>query len=148
MTSNETAPAKSKSPFGVFTYTIAFGLFFWYVIMPSANAYTMAGESGAGGYAILAEAYPSLKHPTQMLIQERIAKGFLTRTDVSELISAMLPEKGSVQTSPAPDFGDPQYNTFDAFDDMWMRWKGEHATYKSKAALLELVAKSAGHEAP
>lgn len=139
MTTSGAAPAQRKSPFGFFTYAIAIGLFFWYVLMPATNRFVMAGETGAGGYAIIADAFPTLKPSTQDLIRARFSKGYLTRTDVSDLISAMLPEKGKVQTSPAPDFDDVE-QAYSPFQDMWMRMRGEHATYKAKTALSQLAA--------
>lgn len=147
MMNTASAHAERKSPFGFITLLICFVLFFWYVLMPATNRFVMAGETGAGGYAIIADAFPTLKVSTQELVKARFSKGYLTRTDVSELISAMLPEKGQVQTSPAPDFGDEE-QAYGPFQDMWMRMRGEHATYKSKTALSQLIARPTSPTTP
>ena len=97
----------------------------------------MNGESQAGGYAVVAGEYPSLSPELKSSIAQTYAKGYLTRRDVSEIISKIVGEKpGGVVVHPSPDFGDPQQES-DSW--MWRRITGERANYKSKAKLESLI---------
>lgn len=141
--STASSTQKSRSHLSFVVWLVGTGLLCWYVVMPMASRYVMTGEATAGGYAILAEAYPTVTPATQGLIAARFSKGYLTRQDVSDLIDPIVDEKGSVQVSPAPDFGDG--DATEALEDMglqsyWKRYKGERASYKSKTALAQLIA--------
>lgn len=139
MSAPEAAPkAKSRNPFGFFSWVIGCGLLWWFVLAPASNHFVMTGETGAGGYAVIADAYPTLKPATQAKIKARYAKGYLTRTDVVDLTDAIVDEKGMVQTYPAPDFGDPK-EAFQGDVGLWNRITGERSSYKSKAALERLL---------
>ncbi|RUG15259.1 hypothetical protein IPC762_25775 [Pseudomonas aeruginosa] len=141
--STASSAPKSRSHFSFVIWLVGTGLLCWYVVMPMASRYVMTGEATAGGYAILAEAYPSVTPATQALIAARFSKGYLTRQDVSDLIDPLVDEKGSVQVSPAPDFGDgdaTQEFEYIGLQSYWKRYKGERASYKSKAALAQLIA--------
>lgn len=109
----------------------------WWVPFGPTDNFVMGGETQAGGYAIVAGEYPTLSPELKTRIAHTYAKGYLTRRDVSEIISKIVEEKpGGVVVNPAPNFGDPEG---DSNSWMWRRIVGERASYKSKAKLESLI---------
>jgi hypothetical protein len=131
--------AKSPSVFRLLMIFTALGLCWWYVIVPTSNEFVMGSEATSGGYAIVATEYQSLSSEGKAEISRRFTKGYLTRQDVSDIISRVVDERPTgVVVYPAPDLGDGEYKPSDSAW-MWRRVTGERAAFKSKAKLQELI---------
>ncbi|HCF3031045.1 hypothetical protein ACEP6V_21545 [Pseudomonas aeruginosa] len=140
MSATDVHEKKSSGPSWI-VITVAFVLVWWYFIAPAASSFVMQSEAGAGGYAIIATEYPGLSAAGKAEVARRYHKGYLSRADVSDLISVVLDERppgGSVQVSPAPSFGDAESHA-DFHSLFWDRITGKRAAYKSKSKLEELL---------
>ena len=112
----------------------------YYAISPRSTEWVMAQETTAGGYAIIAKEYPTLSPGSQALVRSHNDKGYLTRKDVSDILMTITGEHpGGIQVYPPPNFGDPEEGTSSV---LWRSFIGKPSTYKSKAILNELIAKS------
>lgn len=106
-----------------------------YSTRPYITAWVNANESNSGGYAIVATQYPELSPGLQKDIAARMQKGFLQNTDVFAIVSAIVDEKGTVQTYPAPDLGDGDSYSISMLDHLMDKRLESHAKNK----LIELT---------
>lgn len=141
---NETTnPQAKKSTWSFWSYLaiVAGG---WYLLTPISDKFVMGGEASAGGYAIVATEYTALSPKAQGRIAAYYNKGYLTRYDVTNIISLISAEKpGGVQVYPAPNMGDTEESTTSW---MWHRVTGERAKYHSKQR-LEMLLRASTEEA-
>lgn len=131
---NQTAKKRSRGPSSVF---ILFGvpiLTYW-LSGPYVSSWVGSWETAPSGYAILATQFPTLSTPLQHDIASNLGKGYLTNQDVNGLIQNIVSEKGSVQTSPAPDLGDGKVSALGPIDQAM----GKRQDSQSKRKLLELT---------
>ncbi|HBO6962668.1 TPA: hypothetical protein L4936_001673 [Pseudomonas aeruginosa] len=140
MSATDVHEKKSSGP-SWFVVTLAFVLVWWFFISPAASSFVMVSEADAGGYAIIASEYPGLSAAGKAEVARRYNKGYLSRADVSDLIYVVLDERpagGSVQTRPAPSFGDAESHA-GSLRLIWDQITGKRAVYKSKSKLEELL---------
>ncbi|MDG1581069.1 hypothetical protein [Pseudomonas sp. GOM6] len=103
-------------------------------ISPSSSKFVMNSEASANGYALAAELWPPLSSEAKGKVAWIYKKGYLTRNDITKIISIALDEKPAgegVSSQPSKTYGDDP-----SLSDGWM-WRevtGELASYKAKDA--------------
>lgn len=98
------APKKSGPSLALIMIGIPI-LTYW-IASPYISAWVKTWEASPSGYAVIAQEYPTLSAGLRADVSKTLEKGYLTNDDVNRLVEGIVTEKGSVQTYPAPDFGD------------------------------------------
>lgn len=111
----------------------------WVLFSPASSNWVMAGEASANGYGVLVREFPSASPAAQAEISSRLEKGYLTRSDVSDLIGAILddaPAGYGVSTLAPPGMDEPK-ESFNS--ELLRRFTGGRLEAKSKTLLLHLA---------
>lgn len=145
---------KSKTPksssFG-FLWIVGAIAVWYYILTPSSSHFVMTSEATVSGYALAAELYPTLTPTGQAKIARMYEKGYLTRNDVSRVISITLDDRNDgegVGVQPTSLNGDSRERMFDE-GWMWMAITGELSSSNSKTKFeTELTATGVTWEKP
>lgn len=131
---NSKAKKSSSGPSWFFVLIAVPALTYW-LSGPYINAWLGNSETGPSGYAIIAKEFPALSTRLQHHIATATQKGYLTNDEVNGFVTGIVREKGSVQTSPAPDFGDDKTPSLGLIDLVLGNPQNSH----SKRKLLSLT---------
>jgi hypothetical protein len=134
VTTQTDLPAETPRKSNYFTYlAIGIVLFLWLTSTP-LNNFAMNGEATAGQYGIIVREYPTISAPAKSAVEDAFLKGYLTRRDVSDLISLMIKER-TIQGPASQD----DHETESFFVSLYHQVVGGKADYATKRQLAALV---------